>query len=93
MVAAFLPSEEELLKLTEQAVITNPGNPDAIAPPTAFFAKGGKFIQYHGWADSTVPPKASLLYRDIIVEALGEEIVNKGSRFFMIPGKIMLLCL
>jgi feruloyl esterase len=52
---------------------------------SAFVARGGKMIQYHGWADPQISPSSSVEYYDAALKA------NKGRlqdnyRLFMVPG-------
>jgi feruloyl esterase len=58
---------------------------DAVDPNLkAFFARGGKLIQYHGWSDPQIPPLHSVDYYKRVVEALGK--VDASYRLFMVPG-------
>ncbi len=50
-----------------------------------FFARGGKLIIWHGWADAAIPPEASLRYHDAMVRQSGAK-AKGASRLFMIPG-------
>ncbi|HVZ20208.1 MAG TPA: tannase/feruloyl esterase family alpha/beta hydrolase [Vicinamibacterales bacterium] len=52
---------------------------------SAFIARGGKMIQYHGWADPQISPASSVEYYEAALKA------NKGRlqddyRLFMVPG-------
>lgn len=52
-----------------------------------FFTRGGKLIQYHGWADSLIAPGNSINYYESVVEKLGGVSKIDGSyRLFMVPG-------
>ena len=52
-----------------------------------FLARGGKLIQYHGWADQQIPPGTSPEYYQAVVErAGGADKVKSGYRLFMVPG-------
>ena len=54
---------------------------------TAFFAHGGKLIQYHGWSDWQISPLNSVHYYESVVEALGGlNKVQDSYRLFMVPG-------
>jgi feruloyl esterase len=58
---------------------------DAVDPNLrAFFARGGKLIQYHGWADPQIPPLHSVDYYQRVVETVGK--VDDSYRLFMVPG-------
>lgn len=49
-----------------------------------FFARGGKLLHYHGWADSAVPPGMSLDYFAAVQRRVGP--VPASYRLFMVPG-------
>ena len=54
---------------------------------TAFIARGGKLIQYHGWSDPQISPGASVQYYDQVVKARGgADKVHGAYRLFMAPG-------
>jgi feruloyl esterase len=59
---------------------TNALNPDL----RAFFAHGGKLIQYHGWSDPQIPPMHSVNYFQSVLEKMGD--VGTSYRLFMVPG-------
>ena len=50
-----------------------------------FVARGGKLIQYHGWADPQIPSGASTSYYEDAVKAMGAT-VKDNYRLFMVPG-------
>jgi feruloyl esterase len=50
-----------------------------------FVARGGKLIQYHGWADPQIPSGSSTSYYDDVVKAMGAK-VKDNYRLFMVPG-------
>jgi feruloyl esterase len=53
----------------------------------SFFARGGKLLQYHGWADNQISPLNSINYYEAVLNALGGERTMRNSyRLFMIPG-------
>ena len=53
----------------------------------AFIDRGGKLIQYHGWADPQISPGNSTQYYQRVVAALGGASQVQGSyRLFMAPG-------
>jgi feruloyl esterase len=52
-----------------------------------FFDRGGKLLQYHGWADPQISPGNSTEYYARVIEALGGAAAVSGSyRLFMAPG-------
>jgi feruloyl esterase len=53
----------------------------------AFFAHGGKLLQYHGWSDNQISPLNSVNYYASVVDAMGGTSKVKDSyRLFMVPG-------
>ena len=64
------------------------GTTNALNPNLrAFFERGGKLIQYHGWSDPQIPPMHSVNYYNSVVEALGNtEALKSSYRLFMVPG-------
>ena len=55
----------------------------------AFLARGGKLIQYHGWADFGIAPYSALYYQSAMDSpALGKSVdaLQKNYRLFMVPG-------
>jgi len=67
------------------APILNSTSPDL----SAFKARGGKLIQYHGWADPAIPGRDSILYFDRVQKRMGD--TAPFYRLFMAPG--MLHCI
>ena len=52
-----------------------------------FIARGGKLIQFHGWADPQISPANSTQYYARVADALGGAAKIHGSyRLFMAPG-------
>ena len=53
----------------------------------AFFDRGGKLIQYHGWSDPQISPGASVWYYKSVLEMNGGAgKVHDSYRLFMVPG-------
>jgi feruloyl esterase len=53
----------------------------------AFFSRGGKLLQYHGWADNQISPLNSIDYYQSVVTRVGSaRKVSDSYRLFMIPG-------
>jgi Tannase and feruloyl esterase len=53
----------------------------------AFFDRGGKMIQYHGWADPQISPGNSVQYYKTVLDAAGgASKVQSAYRLFMVPG-------
>lgn len=63
--------------------VYNATNPDL----TAFRARGGKLILYHGWADPAIPPHGTLSYYQAVQDTMGGLAnVQQFARLFMLPG-------
>jgi hypothetical protein len=63
--------------------IYNATDPDL----SAFARRGGKLILYHGWADSAIPPAATVdYYAALEGHAGGFAAAQRFSRLYMIPG-------
>ena len=52
---------------------------------SSFFARGGKLLMYHGWADPLVTPDASLIMYKRIADTSGQAAANSLA-LFMVPG-------
>ena len=55
-------------------------NPDL----SAFKARGGKLILYHGWNDQLIMPQGTVRYYDRVRAAVAD--ADKFSRLYMVPG-------
>jgi feruloyl esterase len=72
------------------APIINATNPDL----RSFRARGGKLLQYHGWADAAIPGSSSIAYYDAVTSFLASvpdprstvKSVGDFYRLFMVPG-------
>jgi len=53
---------------------------------SAFRARGGKLILYHGWSDAALPPVNTINYYKSVVAKLGERNANTFITLFMVPG-------
>jgi pimeloyl-ACP methyl ester carboxylesterase len=58
---------------------------DAPADLKAFFARGGKLILWHGWADAAIPPQNTIAYRDAVLRQSGARAAA-SVQLFMVPG-------
>jgi hypothetical protein len=59
---------------------------DATDPDlSAFRARGGKMILYHGWADTGVNPFMTVRYYEKVQATMGAD-VDRFFRLFMVPG-------
>jgi hypothetical protein len=58
-------------------------NPDL----SAFKARGGKLIQFHGWADALIPTENSINYYESVAERLGGAQQTEGFyRLYLVPA-------
>jgi len=71
------------LKVVDEKVgtIINAINPDL----SAFKARGGKLILYHGWNDTAISPGNTINYYNSVLAKMGQKQDN-WIRLFMIPG-------
>ena len=60
----------------------NATNPDL----KAFFQRGGKILQYHGWSDQQMSAATSPKYYNSVRNTVDAELVEKSYRLFMVPG-------
>jgi feruloyl esterase len=51
-----------------------------------FFARGGKLLMYHGWADPQITPLNTTAYYEAAKRTLGGTNVNNSFRLFVAPG-------
>jgi len=57
-------------------------NPDL----SAFFARGGKLIQVHGWTDPLIAPGDSVDYYNRVRAKVGDRPADQSIRLYMVPG-------
>jgi Tannase and feruloyl esterase len=75
-------SDMEAVEKAEAGLI-NARNPDL----KKFTARGGKLIQYHGWADPQIPAPSSTQYYQSVLDTMGGSAkVMDHYRLFMVPG-------
>jgi feruloyl esterase len=61
----------------------NATNPDL----KAYFQRGGKILQYHGWSDQQMSAATSPKYYNSVRDTVGDRaLVEKSYRLFMVPG-------
>jgi Tannase and feruloyl esterase len=58
---------------------------DAQPNLTRFFARGGKLIIWHGWADPILPPEPTVAFYEAVLQHSGAK-ARDGMRLFMVPG-------
>lgn len=61
--------------------IVDASNPDL----SAFAARGGKLILYHGWSDPLIPAGNTVRYYEAVHAQLGAQS-DRSVRLFMVPG-------
>src|ERR1700730_2429880 len=60
---------------------------DAMDPDISRFVKrGGKFLLYPGWSDTSIPPDTSVAYFKEAAAKLGAKAAPDSMRMFMVPG-------
>ncbi|HEY1903971.1 MAG TPA: tannase/feruloyl esterase family alpha/beta hydrolase [Terracidiphilus sp.] len=60
---------------------------DAVNPDlTAFRARGGKLILYHGWDDAAISPLATIDYFNSVEQKVGQQETDGFVRLFLVPG-------
>jgi feruloyl esterase len=80
-------SYEEYEQLFDQSVeefgaVIGTNNPDL----SAFRARGGKIVMWHGWADQLIYPQGTIDYYTRVAQALGGQRTDSFLRLFMAPG-------
>jgi len=73
--------DRSLAALAPAAEHQDAANPDL----SAFRARGGKLILYHGWADHSITPLRTVTYYNDF-RAKGGESTDEFVRLFMVPG-------
>jgi feruloyl esterase len=81
--ADFPFTHRAAVRLRPLGRIYNATDPDL----SAFRARGGKLIIYHGWADQAIPPQTSLDYYGAVIRHMGGyAMTSRFARLYMIPG-------
>jgi hypothetical protein len=65
------------------------GSAQLDVPPSgldSFFARGGKLLLSHGWADGLIPAQSTVDFYTELAARLGPKKAAEGARLFMIPG-------
>ena len=79
--------DTDIEKTEASAAMFDPVAPYTAPDLTAFEARGGKLIAYHGWADAGVSPEAMLdYYSQVAFRQDGMDSVRGWFRLFMVPG-------
>jgi tannase/feruloyl esterase len=70
-------------KVSEQAGIYDATDPNL----SAFRARGGKLLLWHGWADPAISPQGTVAYYHAVTERMGgRQATERFARLFMLPG-------
>lgn len=86
-VSTLQTNETELQGLVKIADATDPGQTNAIDPNLSpFFNRGGKLLQYHGFADPLIPSGSSLWYYEHVRNYFKDADLSDKYRLFMVPG-------
>lgn len=72
---------KDMAKYADARTLLNATDPDL----SAFHARGGKLLMYHGWADTALPPMMSIDYYEKAVAKNGPG-TTEFFRLFMVPG-------
>lgn len=79
--------DNDIPKIKDALTRYDPVAPDTAPDLTAFEARGGKLILYHGWADQGVSPLNTLdYYAQVHTRQGGLEKTRNWFRLFMVPG-------
>jgi feruloyl esterase len=82
-VAKFNPSADPPKLEQGESGKIDARNPDL----KAFFARGGRLLMYHGWADPQISPLNATAYYEQVVKMSGSPSKMSGNyRLFMAPG-------
>ena len=54
--------------------------------PGPLFARGGKVLMYHGWADQQVAARNTVDYFTKVTGVAGKKAVGKSIELYMVPG-------
>jgi feruloyl esterase len=71
----------------ERIRVADDGRSAAMDPDiSAFVARGGKLLLYHGTTDGLAPFQNTVGYYRSVEDKLGEELVREHMRLFLVPG-------
>ncbi|HTI67052.1 MAG TPA: tannase/feruloyl esterase family alpha/beta hydrolase [Caulobacteraceae bacterium] len=77
----------DLAKDVDAAEKADPGIMATTPDLSAFKARGGKIIQYHGWADPFIPTENSInYYESVVARQGGLPQTQDFHRLFLVPG-------
>jgi feruloyl esterase len=86
--ASWSPESFEFDRDVQRAEAQDANTLNALNPDLrAYFRRGGKLIQYHGWSDPQISPGVSPQYYESVVSRIGSlAAVRQSHRLFMVPG-------
>ena len=76
------PAAEQAARVAAVSNLTDATDPN-LAP---FFDHGGRLIMLHGLADEVISNNSTIDYYKQVVATLGQSAVDKGMRFYTVPG-------
>jgi feruloyl esterase len=81
------PATFELVRDLARAATQDAGAADAMnADLSAFVARGGKLLLYHGTTDGLIPYGNTLNYYHSVIEKLGLERTDEHVKLYLVPG-------
>ena len=78
------PSVDEAVKAADEKTAQYLNATDANL--SAFKARGGKLILYHGWNDPAISALNTIIYYNDVVSKMGAAEVKAFARLYMVPG-------
>ena len=85
--ATWTPAQLDLDKDLALARSLDTAGVDASDPNlSAFVARRGKLLLWHGWTDGLIPAQSTIDYYDKVRATIGTERANDSMRLFMAPG-------
>jgi feruloyl esterase len=85
--AAWTPAKLDLDKDLALARSLDTAGLDASDPNlSAFAARGGKLLLWHGWTDGLIPAQSTIDYYEKVSAAIGAGPAQDSVRLFMVPG-------
>ncbi|MDO4231245.1 MAG: tannase/feruloyl esterase family alpha/beta hydrolase [Lautropia sp.] len=78
----FRFTRETLERLKPMHALLDASNPDL----SAFHARGGKLLIWHGLGDQHITPMNAIAYYQAVRDTLGEKAAHEMMRLFLVPG-------
>lgn len=84
---AWIPAKLDLDKDLARARSLDTAGLDASDPNlSAFVARGGKLLLWHGWTDGLIPAQQTIDYYEKVSATIGADRARGSVRLFMAPG-------